>query len=43
MGRIFKITNENDKWVKADLTKASDMELVNYQLERNEWYVRQSK
>ncbi|MEO6285502.1 MAG: PVC-type heme-binding CxxCH protein [Dyadobacter sp.] len=43
MGRIFKISHENDKWVKADLSKASDMELVNYQLHRNEWYVRQAR
>jgi putative membrane-bound dehydrogenase-like protein len=43
MGRIFKITHENDKWVQVDLTKASDMELVNYQLHNNEWYVRQSR
>ncbi|WP_031527510.1 PVC-type heme-binding CxxCH protein [Dyadobacter crusticola] len=43
MGRIFKITNENDKWVKVDLTKASDMDLVNHQLNENEWYVRQAR
>jgi hypothetical protein len=43
MGRIFKITHENDKWVKADLTKASDIELVNYQLNSNDWYVRQAR
>ncbi|WP_439556750.1 PVC-type heme-binding CxxCH protein [Dyadobacter sp.] len=43
MGRIFKITHDNDKWVKVDLTKASDMELVNYQLNENEWYVRQAR
>lgn len=43
MGRIFKITHENDKWVQVDLTKASDMELVNYQLNPNEWYVRQAR
>jgi len=43
MGRIFKITHENDKWVKADLSKASDMELVNHQLHANEWYVRQAR
>ncbi|MEO6685966.1 MAG: PVC-type heme-binding CxxCH protein, partial [Dyadobacter sp.] len=43
MGRIFKITHENDKWVKVDLSKASDMELVNYQLNKNEWYVRQAR
>ncbi|GAB2791306.1 hypothetical protein GCM10027275_40320 [Rhabdobacter roseus] len=43
MGRIFKITHENDKWVKVDLTKASDLELVKYQLHQNEWYVRQAR
>lgn len=43
MGRIFKITHEQDKWVKVDLSKASDMELVKYQLHANEWYVRQAR
>lgn len=43
MGRIFKITHENDKWMQVNLTKASDMELVNYQLHTNEWYVRQAR
>lgn len=43
MGRIFKITHENDKWVQVDLSKASDKELVNYQLHPNEWYVRQAR
>lgn len=43
MGRIFKITHANDKWVRVDLAKASDMELVNYQLHANEWYVRQAR
>ncbi|MHA8059871.1 PVC-type heme-binding CxxCH protein [Aquirufa beregesia] len=43
MGRIFKITHENDKWVQVDLHKASDMDLVNYQLHANEWYVRQAR
>ena len=43
LGRIFKITNENDKWVKVDLTKASDAELVNYHLNHNEFYVRQAR
>jgi len=43
MGRIFKITHDNDKWVQVDLSKASDLELVNYQLHKNEWYVRQSR
>ncbi|REA57391.1 dehydrogenase [Dyadobacter luteus] len=40
MGRIFKITHDNDKWVKVDLSKATDKELVAYQLHANEWYVR---
>ncbi|WP_080240986.1 PVC-type heme-binding CxxCH protein [Spirosoma rigui] len=43
MGRIFKITHENDKWVQVDLARASDRELVNYQLHGNEWYVRQAR
>ncbi|RCR66845.1 PVC-type heme-binding CxxCH protein [Larkinella punicea] len=43
MGRIFKITHENDKWVQVDLSKASDLELVNQQLNPNEWYVRQAR
>ena len=43
MGRIFKITHENDKWVKVDLSKATDRELVSYQLSTNDWYVRQAR
>jgi hypothetical protein len=43
MGRIFKITHENDKFTKVDLWKATDMELVNYQLHRNEYFVRQAR
>ena len=43
LGRIFKITHKNDNWVQVDLTKATDIELVNYQLNSNEWYVRQSR
>ncbi|HEV7381861.1 MAG TPA: PVC-type heme-binding CxxCH protein, partial [Dyadobacter sp.] len=43
MGRIFKITRDSDKWVKVDLSKATDMELVAYQLDAHEWYVRQSR
>jgi putative membrane-bound dehydrogenase-like protein len=43
MGRIFKITNENDKFVKVDLWKAKDSELVNYHLNKNEFYVRQAR
>ena len=43
MGRIFKISHETDKWVQVDLSKASDGELVNYQLHPNEWYVRNAR
>jgi len=43
MGRIFKISHRNDQWVQVDLAKASDAELVNYQLHPNEWYVRQAR
>jgi putative membrane-bound dehydrogenase-like protein len=43
MGRIFKISHETDKWVQVDLSKASDKDLVNYQLHQNEWYVRSAR
>ncbi|WP_345162383.1 PVC-type heme-binding CxxCH protein [Pontibacter saemangeumensis] len=43
MGRIFKISHETDEWVQVDLSKASDKELVNYQLHKNEWYVRTAR
>ncbi|MCU0341792.1 MAG: plastocyanin/azurin family copper-binding protein [Spirosomaceae bacterium] len=43
MGRIFKITHQNDQWTRVDLTSATDLELVNYQLHANEWYVRWSR
>lgn len=43
MGRIFKISHESDKWVQVDLSKASDMELVNHQLHKNEWYVQHAR
>ena len=43
MGRIFNLSHANDKHVKVDLSKATDMELVNYQLNRNDWYVRQAR
>ncbi|MDB5264151.1 MAG: dehydrogenase, partial [Adhaeribacter sp.] len=43
MGRIFKISHETDKWVQVDLSKASDMDLVKYQLHKNEWYVRTAR
>lgn len=43
MGRIFKITNENDKFVKVNLWKATDMELVYFHLNKNDFYVRQAR
>ncbi|MFB9294720.1 PVC-type heme-binding CxxCH protein [Persicitalea jodogahamensis] len=43
MGRIFKITYKDDQWKKFDLTKASNHQLVEYQLHPNEWYVRQAR
>ncbi len=43
LGRIFKITHENDKWVQVNLYKATDEELVNHHLHANEWYVRQAR
>ena len=43
LGRIFKISHNNDQWVQVDLQKASDLELVNYQLHSNEFYVRQAR
>jgi hypothetical protein len=43
LGRIFKISHKDDKWVQVNLYRASDMELVDYQLHENEWYVRQAR
>ncbi len=43
LGRIFKISYEKDSWVKVDLTKANNKELVQYQLSENEWYVRHAR
>lgn len=43
MGRIFKISHETDKWVKVNLWNASDDELVAYQLNKNEYFVRQAR
>src|SRR5680860_599005 len=43
LGRIFKITHKDDKWVQVNLYQSSDQELVDYQLHENEWYVRQAR
>jgi len=43
LGRIFTISHKDDEFIKIDLSKKSDLELVEYQLHPNEWYVRQSR
>ena len=43
MGRIFKISYKKDSFIHVNLYKASDIELVNYQLHENEWFVRTSR
>ncbi len=42
-GRIFKIVYDDQKWTPVDLQKASDEQLVQYQLHRNDWYVRHAR
>ena len=42
-GRIFKISYGQPKPVQVDLQKKSDLELANLQLDKNDWYVRQSR
>lgn len=43
LGRIFKITHKNDRYVREDLTKSTDLDLAAYQTHPNEWYVRQAR
>ncbi len=43
LGRIFKITHENDKWVQVNLTEMDNQELVDMLLHENEWYVRHAR
>jgi putative membrane-bound dehydrogenase-like protein len=43
LGRIFKINNVKDKWVKVDLQKLPSDKLVELQLHRNDWYVRHAR
>jgi glucose/arabinose dehydrogenase len=42
-GRLYKVTTNAVKPVQVDLSKASDAELVQYQLHRNDWYVRHAR
>lgn len=43
LGRIFKITYQQDQWKKVDLSKEKNSALVNYHLHENEWYVRHAR
>jgi hypothetical protein len=43
LGRIFKISHVNDKFVKVDLQKEPSERLVDLQLHRNDWYVRHAR
>ncbi len=43
LGRIFKIRNVNDKWVQVDLQKMTSDQLVDLQLQRNDWYVQHAR
>ena len=43
LGRIFKISHERDRWVKVDLKKLSSADLVDLQLNRNDWYVEHAR
>ena len=42
-GRIYKLVYEGVKPVSVDLAKASDAELVEMQLNENDWYVRHAR
>jgi hypothetical protein len=42
-GRIYKVTTDSVKPVSVDLSKASEAELVQYQLHANDWYVRHAR
>jgi hypothetical protein len=43
LGRIFKISHVNDRFVKVDLQKEPSERLVDLQLHRNDWYVRHAR
>ncbi len=43
LGRIFKISHENDQWVQVDLQAKSNDELVAMTLHANDWYVRHAR
>jgi putative membrane-bound dehydrogenase-like protein len=43
LGRIFKISHANDRWIQVDLGARSSSALVELQLHQNEWYVRHAR
>jgi putative membrane-bound dehydrogenase-like protein len=43
LGRIFKISHVNDRFVRVDLRKETSLRLVELQLHRNDWYVRHAR
>jgi hypothetical protein len=43
LGRIFKVSNKNDRSAKVDLAAMSSERLVEMQLNRNDWYVRHAR
>ncbi len=43
LGRIYKISHEKDEFVRINLKEKSSLELVEYQLHTNEWYVRHAR
>src|SRR5262249_52862141 len=42
-GRVYKVSYRGSRFVSVDLGKKSDKELVEYQLNANDWYVRESR
>lgn len=43
LGRIYKISHEQDEFIQIDLSQKSSQELVEYQLHTNDWYVRHAR
>ena len=42
-GRVYRLSYRGTKHVRVDMEKLSDMDLVNHQLNGNDWYVRQAR
>lgn len=42
-GRIYRISYNNAKPVKVDLAQSTDSQLVAYQFDKNDWYVRTAR